>query len=140
KHPDDARLHLEFARALHYVDRHDEALDQAREAVRLKPDWAHSRAQFGFLLRETGDLSAAIGELREALRLEQQEDGDAAGQGQAILRWGLSTALRQNGQFTEAQKEIVMAVALQKELVDRQRGSRQLLGQLEKERATYMND
>ena len=135
-HPDDAGLRLHFAIALNRNNNLPAAIAEAKEAVRLRPDWELAHSTLGFALRESGDLDGALMHLREALRLMSASDKEPD-QGDAILRWGLAGTLRDAGEVAEARKEMEGAVQLQKELLLKKAGSHQLLRQLEEELASF---
>ena len=130
-YPEDASVRLHFAIALQGIGDLPDAIVQATEAIRLRPDWEFAHSILGFALYDTGDLPRAISHLREALRLSKPD------QGETTVRWGLSKALRDAGEITNARSEIESAVALQRDLISAESGSPRLLRQLEEELARY---
>ena len=50
--------------------KHDEAIAEYREAIRLKPDFAEAHNNLGNALQAKGKLDEAIAEYREAIRLK----------------------------------------------------------------------
>jgi arylsulfatase A-like enzyme/tetratricopeptide (TPR) repeat protein len=68
--PRDPRLRLYEARLLSDLDRKAEARKAYEAALPLAPENARARAQLGDLVREMGDLDAAVRYQREAVRLE----------------------------------------------------------------------
>jgi len=130
-YPEDAGLRLHFAIALQSIGDLPSAIVQATEAIRLRPDWEFAHSILGFALHDTGDLPRAVSHLREALRLSNPD------QGETTIRWGLSKALRDAGEITNARSEIESAVDLQRNLVSAESGSPQLLRKIENELASY---
>lgn len=70
KIPGSPEPHNDFANALREAGRPAEAVQQYREALRLKPDYMNAHNNLGTLLAELGRFAEAEPHLREALRLK----------------------------------------------------------------------
>jgi tetratricopeptide (TPR) repeat protein len=73
--------------------RHQEAASEAREAVRIRPNFVTARVNLGGALTSLGDHQGAIEQLREALRLDP---------GNAVAHYNLGNALAALGRNEEA--------------------------------------
>jgi serine/threonine protein kinase/tetratricopeptide (TPR) repeat protein len=92
----DAEAHYSLAGAFWLRGRHDEAIAECREAIRLKPDEPDWHRSLGGSLQSNGQLDEAIDEFREALRLKP--DFSEAHE-------SLGTALAMKGRMEEAVAE-----------------------------------
>ena len=66
--PHSQAAHIHLGIALSEQGRLDEAIDEFREAIRLKKDFAPAHNNLGIALGGKGRLDEAIDEFREALR------------------------------------------------------------------------
>ncbi len=73
-----------------------EAIDEHREAIRLKPDDAEAHYNLGNALKDSGDVQAAIAEFRKAIQLKPDY---------ASAHEGLGIALSLQGKLAEATAE-----------------------------------
>lgn len=89
-----------LARALDSLGRPREALEQFQEMVRLKPDDAPCRCDYGVYLSHQGRLAEAIEQFHEALRLRPQFSDAMANLGQALLQ--LDRIAEAEAQFRQA--------------------------------------
>jgi tetratricopeptide (TPR) repeat protein len=71
--PEQAGWRLDLAYAREGVGEPRQALEQAREAARLKPELADAHRLIGSLLRTLGDLQGAIAACQKALALSPRE-------------------------------------------------------------------
>ena len=131
RHPEDAGLHRYYGISLAYAGQKGEAISELRQAARLAPADPSSYQFLGATLADLGRYDEALPELHEALRLIQADETRAGGQGETLVRCGLSTALERLGRHEEAVDQLRQAVELQRGLLAKGRGSKQLLRQLE---------
>ena len=90
---ESAETRLRLALALHRLGQVDEAVDQCRRAVVLRPGHADTRNALGTLLQEQGFHDDAVAAYREAIRLDPTH-GEAP--------YNLATALQAVGRVEEA--------------------------------------
>ena len=88
--PSDPVVHLEYAQLLRDLNVMDEAVRQAREAVRLDPDLPEARRLLGSLElaaaeKDPSRLAAAIDELSAAHRLAPSDAGTSVALARALL-------------------------------------------------------
>jgi protein O-mannosyl-transferase len=95
--------HTNYAQALSYAGRKDEAIAQYRIAVSINPDYSVPRFGLAFALIDQGDLPGAIRELREVVRLQPNSPR---------ARNDLAVTLRRNGQLDSAIVEYKEALRL----------------------------
>jgi tetratricopeptide (TPR) repeat protein len=126
--PDVAEIRYYFSMVLHRVRRADEAIEQIREAIRIKPDYLyHSR--LADLLARRGDHDEAVEELQEALRLSEMCD-TAIEWTEATLRSALCDVPLHQNKKEEAQEQIERAIVLMREAISKGYGNQRVLGQM----------
>jgi tetratricopeptide (TPR) repeat protein len=91
--PEAVGAHLNFGNALLAVGRTDEAAEQYRAAIGLKPDYPDPRNKLAFLLLERNDLPGAIEQFRAVVLLEPAS---------AEARNNLALTLKKDGQLDSA--------------------------------------
>jgi tetratricopeptide (TPR) repeat protein len=104
--------------------KHDEAIAQFREAVRIDPDDADARHRLAITLADQGKLDEAVAEYRAAIRIQPDLAESHYNLGLALyLRGDLDqatveyrAAIRLNPEFTAAHYEFGKALALQGKL------------------------
>jgi protein O-mannosyl-transferase len=101
--PGSAGGHLNYGLALAKVGLKEEAAEQLRIAVSIKPDYVGPHLSLAFILIDQGDLPGAIRELREVVRLQPESPK---------ARNDLAVTLRRNGQIDSAISEFKEALRL----------------------------
>lgn len=91
--PDDAVVHYEYAQLLRDLNVTDEAIEQAREAVRLDPSLPEARRLLGALElagagKDSARLDRAIAQLQEAHKLSPLDPATSATLARALLARG----------------------------------------------------
>ena len=91
--PDDAVVHYEYAQLLRDLNVTDEAIEQAREAVRLDPSLPEARRLLGALElagagKDSARLDRAIAQLQEARKLSPSDPATSATLARALLARG----------------------------------------------------
>jgi tetratricopeptide (TPR) repeat protein len=91
--PDDAVVHYEYAQLLRDLNVADEAMEQAREAVRLDPSLPEGRRLLGALElagagKDSARLDRAIAQLQEARKLSPSDPATSATLARALLARG----------------------------------------------------
>jgi tetratricopeptide (TPR) repeat protein len=91
--PDDAVVHYEYAQLLRDLNVTDEAIEQAREAVRLDPSLPEARRLLGALElagagKDSARLDRAIAQLQEAHKLSPSDPATSATLARALLARG----------------------------------------------------
>ncbi|MGA2441877.1 MAG: tetratricopeptide repeat protein, partial [Tepidisphaeraceae bacterium] len=105
--PNDARVHYALGVALGHAGQIDPAIDQLRQAIRLKPDLFEAHTNLGVLLGRRGKPDEAMAAFSEAVRLRPDV---------AELHVNLSNALRENWMLDQAIAEAERAIALKPSL------------------------
>ncbi len=100
---DDEWPFLDLAVFLVDHDRAAESLDPLRTAVRIKPQCEVCHEKLGQALLTTNDVAGSIGELDEAIRLDEKD---------AKAHFELGRALRQAGQTERAKQEFAASQKL----------------------------
>jgi tetratricopeptide (TPR) repeat protein len=101
--PGSAGGHLNYGLALAKVGHKEEAIEQLRIAVGIKPDYVGPHLSLAFVLIDQKDLPGAIRELREVVRLQPESPK---------ARNDLAVTLRRNGQIDSAISEFKEALRL----------------------------
>jgi len=91
--PDDAVVHYEYAQLLRDLNVTEEAIEQAREAVRLDPSLPEARRLLGALElagagKDSARLDRAIAQLQEAHKLSPSDPATSATLARALLARG----------------------------------------------------
>jgi tetratricopeptide (TPR) repeat protein len=91
--PDDAVVHYEYAQLLRDLNVTEEAIEQAREAVRLDPSLPEARRLLGALElagagKDSARLDRAIAQLQEAHQLSPSDPATSATLARALLARG----------------------------------------------------
>jgi tetratricopeptide (TPR) repeat protein len=107
--PSSAVGHSAYSRLFFKEDRIPEALDHARRAVDLAPNFAEARNDLGVGLTRTGDPTAGIAEFQRSLALKPTYD-------EAENNWGIAEA--QRGNLAEAMKHYQRALDLNPDYAD----------------------
>jgi len=111
KFPGDARVHYALGVALGHVGQIDPAIDQLRQAIRLKPDLFEGHTNLGVLLGRRGKPDEAMAAFAEAIRLRPDV---------AELHMNLSNALREGWKMDEAIAAAERAISLKPSLPEAQ--------------------
>jgi Flp pilus assembly protein TadD len=85
--------HYALGSALYLKGQTDEAINQFRAAIRLKPDYAEARNDLGAALDKIGQTDEAIRQIQEAIRLKPDD---------AFPHFNFGAALDKKGQTDEA--------------------------------------
>lgn len=85
----------------------DEAIDQFREAIRIKPEFAIAHRLLGNTLGANGRFEEAIEQFREAIRFDTNN---------VETHFNLGVALAENEQFQEAASEVLQALRINPDL------------------------
>jgi len=107
--PENYLARFNLASALEARGRSDEAVEQLREAVRIRPYYVPARAELGQLLASQGHLNEALRELQIAVN---QRPGDA------VAHFRMGSVLGTLGRADDAAAEFSQAVRLQPENAD----------------------
>src|SRR5262249_25815035 len=86
----------------------DQAINEFREAIRLKKDFANAHADLSVCLVWKGQLDEAIAELQEAIRIEPNSHH---------FHYNLGIAFRDKGRFAEAVASFREAIRLKADYV-----------------------
>jgi tetratricopeptide (TPR) repeat protein len=105
--PDDAYYHADFAFLLSKAGKKDNAIEQLRKAIELKPNVAALHVDLAWLSENQGDLLTARTELKEAIRLSPNH---------ASLWAHLSRLLDKTGKSQEAKEAYKKALSLDPQL------------------------
>jgi len=111
KFPNDGRVHYALGVALGHAGQIDPAIDELRQAVRLKPELFEAHTNLGVLLGRRGKPQEAISAFMEAIRIRPDV---------AELHMNLSNALREGWKLDEAIAEAQKAIALKPSLPEGQ--------------------
>jgi tetratricopeptide (TPR) repeat protein len=109
--PDDAVVHYEYAQLLRDLNVTDEAIEQARAAVRLDPSLPEARRLLGALElagagKDSARLDRAIAQLQEAHKLSPSDPATSATLARALLARGRAgDAARILDEMPEAQMQ-----------------------------------
>jgi serine/threonine-protein kinase len=106
RHPRLAWAHLVLGKALQYLDRVDEAVNEYRLATNLKADDYAAHNNLGEALHIQGKLDEAITELRLAVKLQPDK---------IEAHYNLGRALSDRGRVEEAVNEYRLAIKLKPE-------------------------
>jgi Flp pilus assembly protein TadD len=128
--PDDAGLHMHFAFSLLAAGEKESSFFHAREAARLKPDWAWPHSFKANVLGFAGRLDEAVVESREALRLILAPS-DRSEYAESCARFSLGKHLLRRGDNEDARNELTRALELQREAESKAQGNRRLLSDIE---------
>jgi len=109
--PNDARVHYALGVALGHTGQVDPAIDELRQAIRLKPDLFEAHTNLGVLLGNQAKPEEAIAAFAEAIRLRPDV---------AELHVNLSNALRENWMMDQAIAAAQKAIALKPTLPEAQ--------------------
>jgi protein O-mannosyl-transferase len=156
KAPQSALVRNNYGRALANLGRHDEAIAQYREGLRLVPADARTWAKLANALGELGKLPEAVDAYRTALRFEPTDEkthnnlarvllrvGDLPGAiahlqeavrldpSYALGRLNLAKLLANAGRFTEARAELERVIATPDAPPAVQSGARSILVDLQ---------
>ncbi|MGA3179368.1 MAG: tetratricopeptide repeat protein [Verrucomicrobiota bacterium] len=96
-----ARYNLGFA--LYQKGEMDQAVEQYREALEIKPDFVMARSNLGVACEQKGDTDEAIAQYRKALEIQPDN---------AEIRANLGNALSEKGQFNEAVEQYHKALEI----------------------------
>ncbi len=114
---DAAEEHLRLGVDFFLTDELDVAIDEFREAVHQKPDYADAYHNLGVTLAKTGDLTQAIAVWTEAERLDP-----AAGllrySVSALVAYNYGVSLVRDGRIEQAMKEWQAALRIQENFVE----------------------
>ena len=119
--PEDARPHIERARALLETGNVEGSLAAARQAISADPQFAEARVAMARVLSKAGRLSDAAEELRRALQLDplhadtHLEMGYCAAArgdlGEAMAAWGRYLRMLPNGHDAARVREALASAA-----------------------------
>ena len=109
--PNDAKVHYALGVALGHAGQIDPAIDQLRQAIRLKPDLFEAHTNLGVLLGRRGKPDEAMAAFSEAVRLRPDV---------AELQMNLSNALREGWMLDQAMAAAEKAIALKPSLPEAQ--------------------
>jgi tetratricopeptide (TPR) repeat protein len=114
---DAAEEHLRLGIDFFLTDELDVAIDEFREAVQQKPDYADAYHNLGVALAKTGDLVGAITAWTEAERLDP-EALSLAYSLSALVSYNYGVSLVRDGRLPQAMKEWQAALRIQPNFVD----------------------
>jgi len=97
-----ATLYSNLAAAYAKLEKHEEALQQAKQAIELRPNWAKGHSRKGFSLLSLGRDSEAQASYIRAVQLDPATDGYLGGLRQASEK--LAANLRAENREAEAEK------------------------------------
>ena len=102
--PAGAVAHYNRGDALYHEGKHEEAIAEFREAIRLRPDYVAAHAILGAVLKDQGKLDEAIAQFREAIRIQPDF---------AVAYYVLGDALLDQGKLEEGIAALRDAIRLQ---------------------------
>ncbi|MGD0387895.1 MAG: tetratricopeptide repeat protein [Tepidisphaeraceae bacterium] len=111
KFPNDARVHYALGVALGHAGQIDPAINELRQAIRLKPELYEAHTNLGVLLGRRGKPDEALAAFTEAIRLRPDV---------AELQVNLSNALREGWKFDQAIAAAQKAIAIKPSLPEAQ--------------------
>ncbi len=114
---DPTEEHLRLGVDFFLTDKLDVAIDEFREAVHQKPDYADAYHNLGVTLAKTGDLIGAITSWTEAERLDPAV-GSLRYSVSALVAYNYGVSLVGDGRIEQAMKEWQSALRIQPNLVE----------------------
>ena len=123
RNPSSYILYDNWARAMHSIGRHHDAIEAFSKAIEIRPDHYPSRAGLGATLVESGRYLEAIAQFKEAVRLAPYA---------YTVRGNLAVALAAMGRTDEAVTELRTAIELKPSFADGHFNLARLLASQEK--------
>jgi Tfp pilus assembly protein PilF len=119
--PNDIEQWLKLAQI--FLDQHDaaEAADCYWQAIRIRPEDAHSLAMLGIALAREGKLKEAEDQLRRSLELDPRREA---------THYNLAVCLAEQGRFTEAESSLRQALRLSPDYFEAHRSLSRVLNSL----------
>ncbi|HMC28626.1 MAG TPA: tetratricopeptide repeat protein, partial [Verrucomicrobiae bacterium] len=127
--PANALAHNDLAYALYQAGQFDEALNEATEAARIRPDFAEPRLQMGMILEAKGQADDAIAYYRQALGIHPNWPLARKRLGDALAKLGNSEeAIAQYEAFLQMVPDVVEVHLRLAELLSREGKTAEAVG------------